>query len=220
LVNPVGITVNAASVSYGTIFGTPPASNCVRPPLQPAQNVTVFQVTVPTNHPGDTSHPMILTVNGTVNGGPFTMSVPVVIGIADKCDIAANTRDFDGLVGLSSPMAKLVPQGDTVPFPSRTFRPGQVRSMKLSQKCGSAYLTSSDIDAPQIVALTEATRGAIDVATLKEDHSGTFSPFFIWEAADNHWEYDLVTSNLGAGRYTITIRIAGRKNYVTGFVLQ
>ena len=92
--------------------------------------------------------------------------------------------------------------------------------MKLSQKCGSSYLTSSDVDAPQIVALTEATRGAIDVATLKENHSHTLSPFFIWEAQDNHWEYDLVTSNLGAGTYTITIRIAGRKNYVTGFVLQ
>ena len=224
VVNPVGITVDAASVSYGTIFGTPVSSNCQAPPLQPASNATVFQITVPSNHPGDTSHPLILTVNGTVNGGPFTMSVPIVIGLADKCDFAANTRDFDGVDGLSSPMSKLVPSGETVPL-AGPFSAGTTRPLKLRLLCGNANLDDTKVDAPQIIGLSEATRGELDIRALNLNSDNTNNPndpFFRFNnsLSGGQWSYSMRTSLIGKGTFTITIRIAGRKNYVTGFVLR
>ncbi len=225
VVNPVGITVSTASVSYGTIFGTPIASDCTAPPLQPASNVTVFQITVPLDHPGDTSHPLILTVNGTVDGGPFTMSVPIVIGIADKCDAGANTRDFDGLDGLGSPMAKLVPEGETVPFPSSSFNAGSTRLLKLRVTCGGVNLSDSLVDAPEIIGLSEATRGALDIHALNLNSDNTNNPndpFFRFNNAltGGQWAYSMRTSLIGTGTFTVTIRVAGRKNYVAGFDLR
>jgi hypothetical protein len=95
--------------------------------------------------------------------------------------------------------------------------------MKLVLKCGTSELGDGMIDAPEIVALSEATRGAIDVSTLIENQTQMTTRFFVWRldlaTTSNMWQYDLVTANLGTGTFTITIRIAGRKDYVTGFVL-
>jgi len=224
VVNPVGITVGTASASYGTILGTPVSTNCTAPPPQPASNATVFPITVPSNHPGDTSHPFILAVTGTVNGGPFSMSVPIVLGIADKCEAAANTRDYDGVDGLSSPMAKLAPEGDPVPFPSKSFVAGNTRPLKLRVSCGVVNLTDATVDAPQIVGLSEATRGPLDIHALNLNSDNTNNPndpFFRFNnsLSGGQWAYSMRTALIGTGSFTLTIRIAGRKNYVTGFVL-
>jgi hypothetical protein len=221
--NPVGITVGAGSAAYGTISGTPVSTNCTTPPVQPASNATAFPITVPSNHPGDTSHPFVLAVTGTVNGGPFLMNVPIAIGIADNCDINANVRDFDGLDGLSTPMAKLAPQGEPVPFPSGPFNAGQTRPLKLRMTCGGTNLTDAMVDAPEIVGLSEATRGALDIHSINLNDSGTNpnDPFFRFNntLSGGQWAYSMRTADLGTGTFTLTIRIAGRKNYVTGFVL-
>ena len=224
VVNPVGITVGTASASYGTILGTPVSTNCTAPPPQPASNATVFPITVPSNHPGDTSHPFILAVTGTVNGGPFSMSVPIVLGIADKCEAAANTRDYDGVDGLSSPMAKLAPAGDPVPFPSKAFSAGNTRPLKLRVLCGVVNLTDATVDAPEIVGLSEATRGPLDIHALNLNSDNTNNPndpFFRFNnsLSGGQWAYSMRTALIGRGSFTLTIRVAGRKNYVTGFVL-
>ena len=224
VVNPVGITVSTASVAYGTILGTPVSTNCSAPAPQPASNVTVFQITVPTSHPGDTSHPMNLTVNGTVNGGPFSMSVPIVIGIADKCDYAAHSRDFDGVDGMSSPMRKLVPNGEPVPM-AGPFTAGTTRPLKLRVLCGGANLTTTDVDAPEIIGLSEATRGELNIKALNLNSDSTNNPndpFFRFNnsLSGGQWSYSMRTSLIGTGTFTLRIRIAGRKEYVTGFVLR
>jgi hypothetical protein len=227
--NPISVTLSTSQVSFGTILGTTPSgTDCTTPAvLHPVTNTTPFQLTVPTSHPGDTSRGFVLKFTGTVGGSPFAMDVPLALGIADKCDATKHTRDFDGIDGLFSPMAKLVPVGEKVPSPSQAFTAGQMRQLILRQKCGSTNLTGTDVDAPEIVSLTEATRGAIDLSTLYEEHHHTHTVSFIWEDSDddlsdseNHWEYNLGTSNLGKGTFTLTIRIASRKLYVTGFVLQ
>jgi len=223
--NPVGITVGGAAASYGTIPGSPVATDCTAPPPQPTSNATVFPITVPANHPGDTSHPVVLKVAGTVNGAPFAMDVPISLGIADACNPAARTRDYDGVDGLSSPMAKLVPAGDPVPFPSRSFTAGNTRPLKLRVLCGGTNLTDADLDAPEIVALSEATRGALDIRALNLNFDSTTNPndpFFRFTStlAGAQWSYNMRTALIGTGSFTLTIRIAGRKNYVTGFVLE
>lgn len=226
--NPVGLIFGGASVPYGTIPGTPIATNCTAQPAQPAANQAVFPITVPPNHPGDTSHPVTLTVTGTVNGGPFSMDVPLALGIAGGCDPAARTRDSDGLFGLIRPMGDLVEVGRSVPFAPYPFVAGKKRLLSLRLSCGSENLTDADVDPPEIVALSEAVRGPIDTSTLWDERQHAFSRFFTWNQIslvedqalyDFSWEYELRTTSLGTGTFTITIRIAGRKDYVTSFVL-
>lgn len=221
--NPVGITVGTASAAYGTIPGTPSSVNCIGPPVQPASNATVFPITVPETHPGDTGHPFVLNVTGTVDGNPFSMSVPLTIGIADKCDVTTGGKDFDGVDGLSSPMARLVPEGEPVPM-AGPFTAGNSRPLRLRLSCGGVNLTDGMVDAPEIVGLKEATLGALDIQVLNlnaDNGTNPNDPFFKFNNAltGGQWAYNIRTALLGPGTYTLTIRIAGRKNYVTGFVL-
>jgi len=225
--NPVGLTVQAGAVSYGTILGTPAATACAPTVLQPAANTPAIPITVPLGHPGVTGHPVILTVSGSVGGEPFSMDVPLTLGIADGCDPAANSRNFDGIFGLLKPMAELVPAGDTVRFPANPFPAGGKRMLRLRVLCGGTELRDTDIDAPQIVALTEEVRGPIDLSTLFDERQNTYTRLFTWddrnpvdrELDDETWAYELRTSDLGTGRFTITIQIGGRKDYVAGFEL-
>ncbi len=223
--NPVGITVGGGSISFGTIFGTPVSSECIAPTPHPASNSTVFPITVPFAHPGDTSHPFVLAITGTVGESPFSMNVPLSLGISGACDISAHSGGYDGLDGLANPMSKLVPVGDVIPFPSKSFTAGNTRPMKLRMSCGGTNLSDGMVTAPEIVALSEATRGPLDIHALNlnsDNGTNPNDPFFRFNntLSGGQWVYNMRTSIIGAGTYTLTIRIAGRKNYVTGFVLQ
>jgi hypothetical protein len=232
--NPVALTVSTTAKSFGNILGT--VGSCDAPAtIHPATNTSPFQVTVPSNHPGDTSRPFVLRFTGTVAGSPFNMDMPIALGIAGKCDATAATRAFDGLTGLFSPMAKLVPKGDAVQFPSspvETLDDGDDDDddnvpLALKMSCGGVNLTGNDVDAPQIVGLSEASRGVLDITTLHlngDAHDDlSVDPnylFFKYKTSSQKWTYNMNTSHLGHGTFTLTIRIAGRKDYVTGFVLQ
>ena len=225
--NPVAISVDVASSSYGTVQGTIPTGDCT-PTLYPAPNSLLFQVTVPPEYPGDSSAPVKLRVVGLVEGEPFTMDVPLSLGIADRCIPAADTGDYDGIDGLLTPMAKLVPAGDPVPFPTKSFSAGNTRPLKLRLFCGQENLDDASVEPPQIIGLSEATRGPLDINLLNLNaDSGTNpnDPFFRFNNAlavsgGPHWSYSVRTALLGTGTFTVTIRIAGRKEYVTGFVLE
>jgi hypothetical protein len=218
--NPLAWTVHASASPYGTIPGTLPAANCGPVVIETAINAAPFQLTVPAEHPGDTSAPLTLRVQGSVNGGAFSMDVPLAVGIADRC-ADATARDYDGLDGLRSPMARLVPAGDPVPFPDRAFNGGQTRPLKLRQMCGGVNLRGADIDPPEIVGLDAAARGPIDIRALDlNDDTGLDDLFFRWNDSTQQWIYNLRTTEIGTGVFTLTIRVAGRKDYVTGFVLR
>jgi hypothetical protein len=219
--NPVDVTVVQGFSSYGNVEGTAPAADCQSPVLHTASNAVAFQVTLPSDHPGDVSRPFTLQFHGTVNGQPYSMDVPLAIGVADACVYTAGTRDFDGLDGLLSPMTKLVPVGEPVPFPDHTFNRGLTRPLKLRQLCGGVALLGPDVDPPEIVGLSEASRGPFDITSITiNDDTGTSDPFFRWTDTAQQWIYNLRTSQIGTGTFTLTIRIAGRKDYVTGFVLR
>ena len=225
--NPIALTLPSASFSYGTIAGTPTSTDCVTPAqLTPAQNSVPMQVTFPANHPGDTSRPFVLHFTGTVADAPFVMDMPLALGIADKCDVSLNTRDFDGLDGLLSPMEKLTPVGDPVIFPNHSFTAGNTRPMKLKVLCNGVNLDDSAVDAPEIVGLSEATRGELDIHLLNlnaDNGSNPNDPFFKFSNAvlsGSQWNYNMRTALLGTGTFTVRIRIASRKVYAAGFVLQ
>ena len=219
--NPVAFTIANATASYGTILGTQPSTNCEPVTINPKAGSTPFQITVPANHPGDTTHPLLLTFTGTVAGAPFSMTVPLAIGVADRCDFNEHNRDYDALDGFSTPLARLVPAEDPVPFPNRTFNPGGTLPFKMRQLCGGIELKGADVDAPQIVGLSEATRGPIDISSLViNDDSSSSDPFFRWNDTTKRWIFNMRTEVLGTGVYTLRIKIAGRKDYVTGFELR
>ncbi len=222
--NPVGLTLGTGAASFGTIFGTPLATSCTAPPSQTASSNPGFPITVPPNHPGDSAHPLVLSVTGTVDGGPFAMDVPLSLGIADRCDPTAHTRDFDSLDGLSNPMAKLVPLGDPVIFPSSPFSAGSTRPLKLRVGCGGTSLDDKSVDAPEIVGLSEETRGDLDIQllNLNGDGNNPNDPFFRFNntLVGSQWTYSMKTTLIGKGRFTLKIKIAGKKVYATGFVLE
>jgi len=222
--NPVGLTISEGVEPFGNILGTPPgAGNCSDPPrvLDPARNSVAFDVTIPPDHPGDTSRPFTLQFFGIVDDSPFSMTMPISLGIADACEYLAKTRDYDGLDGLLTPMAKLVPVGDEVPLPHKNLKAGNVLPLELRHLCGGVDLTDADVDAPQIVGLVDSKLGPLDITALTlNDDTGDSNPFFRWDVDLGRWVYHMKTAQLGVGRFTLTIRIAGRKEYATGFILE
>ena len=222
--NPVGVTISENAESFGDIIGTPPGEgDCTAPrrPLDPASNAIAYDVTIPANHPGDTSRPFTLQFAGIVNNSPFSMDVPLSLGIADTCNFADKSRDFDGLDGLLTPMAKLVPIGDAVPLPHKNFKENHVVPLQLRQLCGGVDLTGDDVDAPQIIGLVDSKLGPLDITALTlDDDTGTNNPFFTWDGELGRWVYHVRTTALGIGRFTLTLRIASRKEYAAAFVLE
>jgi hypothetical protein len=221
---PVGIGITNSTRAYPKIPGTPGTTgDCTQPPPVPTLvgNTLLFNGTVPANHPGDTTHPCNLHFTGSTSTGPFTQDVPVTLGIASKCDPTNVGDDFDGLIGLDSPMAKLVPEEDlAVPLPPKPFSQGKTRPMRLRVFCGTLNLDGSLTAQPQIVGLTEATLGAIDITRINlNDEANPFDPFFKFIAQTGGWGYQMRTKDLAKGTYTIYIRIANRKILKTGFVL-
>jgi len=222
--NPVGVTISEDAETFGDILGTPPGEgDCTAPrrPLDPAKNLIPFDVTIPANHPGDTSRPFTLQFAGIVNDSPFSMDMPLSLGIADNCDFSEKSRDFDGLDGLLEPMAKLVPIGDDVPLPRKNFKENHVVPLELHQLCGGVELTGDDVDAPQIIGLVDSKLGPLDITALHlDDDTGTNNPFFTWDADLGRWKFHIRTTELGIGRFTLTIRIASRKEYAAAFILE
>ena len=162
---------------------------------------------------------MKLQFNGTVNGGPFTMDVPLSLGIADRCLSGAGTGDYDGLDGLQSPMGPMVPVGDALALPLPSINAGSSKPLKLRVLCGTQSLGLGETDPPEIVGLREATRGDLDIPSLDlNDSANPDDPLFKWDPQLPGWRFQMRTANLGEGTFTLTIRIAGRKDYITGFV--
>jgi hypothetical protein len=195
--------------------------------LPTASNSTLFEVTIPSGHPGDVARQFNLRLTGLVDGvTSFTGDIAFAIGIAGKCDPTTNNGDYDQIDGLYTPMAKLVPadEGYTIPYPSKPFSAGKTRPMKLRQLCGGVELLGNQIVAPEIVRLTKKVgngpRVDVPLSDVINEDTGTADPFFRFSDTGKQWIYNLRTTNLGPGDYVITIEIADEKNYLTGFVLQ
>jgi hypothetical protein len=86
--------------------------------------------------------------------------------------------------------------------------------------CGGVNLEAGQVDPPEIVGVSEATRGPLDILSLDlNDSANPDDPLFRWDAGTDDWRFNMRTENLGTGVFTLTIRIAGKKDYVTGFAI-
>lgn len=223
--NPVGAAISSDTSAYPDVPGLPPGtSDCNQPlPLSPSRNITPFSLNLPPDHPVDVSRPFNLKVTGTVDGGPFSMDVPLTMGVAGFCDPSDDDGEqFDTVKGLLNPMARLVPEGTSpIPFPDKRFRQGNSRPLKLRLRCGEKVLRGGDILAPEIVGLDHETLGPIDISVIRlNDGANPNDPFFRFNKKTRQWHFKLGTKDLARGKYVLTIRIGGVKDYVTGFALK
>jgi len=218
-INPVQPNVLQGSSSYGTIPSTALAQNCEPVDLQPKTNTTLFRISLPSDTPGDVSLPLTVRFTGTVDGGPFSFDMPLSIGVAGLCVPGTGSGDYDGLNGLLSPMGPMVPVGDALPLPLPAINAGSSKPLKLQVLCGTQSLGPAETDPPEIVGLSEATRGELDIPSLDlNDSANPDDPLFKYDPQMGGWRFQMRTANLGEGTFTLTIRIGGRKDYITGFV--
>ena len=223
--NPVGVAFLSALSSYGDVLGTPAGTaDCGDlAELHPGVNATRFRVTFPSTHPGDVARPFILSATGNVGGfGAFAMEMPLSLGIADRCDPAAQAGDFDGLDGLLSPLAQLVPEGEPLVYPAKTFNQGQTIPAKLRILCGGVNLRSGEIEEPEIVGIVPlgGSALALDRVAFNADGPDPFDPNFAFNATFQQWNFNIRTDDLAPGTYVLKIRIGGSKVYDAVFVLR
>ena len=222
--NPLAFELIVGSATYGTIPGTQPSVDCEPVDVVPASSDGPYEILIPEGFPGDVSYPMAVRIEGTVNGQPFSMDMPINMGVADRCDIEAGGRDFDVLDGLKDPMARLVPPGQDVPFASSPFNVGDVIPLKLRHACGLATLTDDDIAPPSVAGLSGEGLGEIDVFSLDLDADSLGRApgdvEFRYNRDLKSWIFNMKTDDLEPGIYILEIRIADRKNYLTGFELR
>jgi Stigma-specific protein, Stig1 len=223
--NPTSANITVATACYPDVPGLPTGSTDCNAPSQATavRGLTPFTVSVPADYIGDTSRVFILHVTGTAGGAPVSEDVPLTLGVAGLCDPANIQGDFDGLVGLASPMAALIPEGDSRPlsFPNKPFSLGKTRPLKLNFSCGGLNLDSTNAVPPQITALFNLTTNQpVDITKVNiNDSPNLFDPLFRYNTTLLGWIYQMRTKDLSVGRYRITIKIDGQINYVTGFEL-
>jgi len=227
--NPVGVTVTQGQSAYPDLMGVPqtmPANDsCDFPPAAttPGSNLTQFCVQLPSDHPEDLGRPFALQFTGNSSGGAFSQTVPFTVAVSGVCHVGE--RDFpDGVMGLESPMAELVPVDQEPVFAKNTFNQGNTRPLKLRVTCGGVELGDRDVDfAPEIVRLVGETVGEIDITMVDINDDGgpnPEKPFFRYNKPDGPWIFNMRTVELPVDRYVITIRINDVKDYHTGFELR
>jgi hypothetical protein len=101
---------------------------------------------------------------------------------------------------------------------------GSSSPLKLKVLCGNVNLEAGETDPPEIVGISEETRGELDIPSLDlNDSANPDDPLFKWSgnnfAGGPSWRFQMRTANLGTGTFTLKIRIAGRKDYWTKFVI-
>ncbi|MGH9788390.1 MAG: LamG-like jellyroll fold domain-containing protein, partial [Candidatus Acidiferrales bacterium] len=153
--------------------------------------------------PLGTSTITLVVNDGTVDSEPDTIDVTVKVAV----------------VGLQPPLLPLVPEGDAVPLPDKAFKRGRTLPLKLELFCGSTELTDADVAAPVIAGLVR-DGDALDVETLDLDSGTANDSGLAFRYSDGNWVYNLSTSGLSAGTYTLTIEMPDGLRYSAAFVLR
>jgi hypothetical protein len=221
--NKTTVNILTATACYPDIPAASPVGNdcSASAPAHAVTSLTPFSISVPADYLGDTSRIFELTFTGSADGQPFSgFVVPTTVGISSACNPLDIQNGYDSLIGLDSPMAGLLPDDDPrpLPFPAKAFILGKTRPLKLTMKCGGLNLDQTDSLAPKIVALFNLTTNTpVDINKVNiNDSPNPYDPAF----RDNGgWIYQMRTRDLTKAKYKVTIQIAGRKNYVTGFEL-
>ena len=91
--------------------------------------------------------------------------------------------------------------------------------LKLETLCGGSPICEAGTVAPRIVSLVRSGE-ALDIDTLDLDAGNSNEGGVEFRAADGHWVFNLKTSSLPPGTYTITQQMVDNSRWVAGFVLK
>ncbi len=150
--------------------------------------------------------------------GPSTVELTVGDGELDSEPDTATVTVEVGVEGLLPPMAALVPEGQVPPFP-RSFRLGGTIPLKLRLSCGDELLTEGDVAAPAVAGLSlNSTPIPLYGLDLHAGNSNGGDPAF--HSSEDLWIYNLDTSALLPGSWTITIGLPDGRRVCAGFVLR
>jgi hypothetical protein len=131
------------------------------------------------------------------------------------------TGDYDGLDGLLSTLARLVPEGEPLVYPSKVFNQGQTIPAKFRILCGGVNLRSGEVEEPEIVGVVPLGGIALSLERLAINAGpDPYDTSFTFNASVQQWNFPIRTDDLDPGTYVLKIRIAGSKIYDAVFVLR
>lgn len=195
-------------------------------PLDPApfKNTTAFSIRVPPDHPFTTTHPFTLSLTGHLDGesAPFNVTpVRFTLGVGALCDGQSVGGSFDTLRGFLTPMAALVPKGDTPPLPPKSFNQGSAIPLKLQLACGATLLTPGNAVPPRLMAL-RSDSGPVDL-TLIDSDAGMANQNglpFRYDSNLSRWVYNLSSKSLGPNSYLVTVQMPDGREFDGAFILR
>jgi hypothetical protein len=145
--------------------------------------------------------------DGQAEGDTATVTITVVPGYEIVVD------------GFKTPLADLVPEGQTPPRPDHDFKQGRTLPLRfqLFDELGQE-LTDLDVPPPTIVSLVRDEANPIPLDVIDPD-AGDSNDGLLFRYSPGGWAYNLSTKDLQVGSYVITIEI-GDLRYVGAFVLR
>lgn len=166
--------------------------------------------------------------HGTVTGanptvtlplGPSTVSLVVNDGHVDSAPDSVKILVSVRVRGFEPPLGPLVLEGQPIQAPDRAFKQGRALPMRLQTWCGALPLCGIGVVPPHIVGLLRSGE-ALDIDTLDLGVGNANDDGFDFMPVDGYWAFNLKTTSLAPGTYTIIIQMMDRSRWVGGFVLK
>jgi hypothetical protein len=162
--------------------------------------------------------------NGTITGSRPTVTLPlgtstVVLVVND----GTVDSDFDEMnvtkvsvdpEGLLPPLGALTPEGTVPVSPGHAFRVGSTLPLRLRLPCGGGAVTP-----PRIVALVR-DGDALDLNTLDLDTGQSNDSGVSFRFSNGLWLYNMGTTGLRSGAYTLRLEMPDGRRFDAGFVLR
>ena len=222
--NPLEVGIPVAVSDYPDFPALTQPADCNQIPVfDPKINLLRYEIEIPADHEPDVGRVFNLNFQGDGSSGPIVADMPLVLGIGSACVIGPgfNGETYDGLAGLLEPVnADLVPPGDPVNYPTRSFQIGEDVPLVLKLKCGEQTLSAQEIAiTPEVFKIEHPVLGEIPLTGINATPgSNSNDPFFTCDVAG--CEFLLDTTNLPAGRVVVTLRLPDSRTFEVGLIIR
>jgi hypothetical protein len=150
----------------------------------------------------------------TLRFGLSTITLIVSDGRADSAPDSMSVRINVRPEGLDTPLADLVPEGQTPPLPKKAVSIGRTVPLMLRLYCGARALGDQDVQPPQMIS---ASRNGVELPLSALNLAPR--PAFRYDAPSQRWVLEIVTRGWAAGTYTVTIEMPDGRRFVAALAL-